>query len=124
VPDGWVFLRVSGVFEMAVPQSRIYRVLHRRNADYHTFAPSALALHRQLGLEADPSQPGVLVVLRSGACWYVGDASYGGDAAHLAYCSVPPDLFSGAAPWCRGVLHGPGRLVYVISEEYLEAGAA
>lgn len=123
MPDRWVFLRLSAAAEVAIPQSKIHRVLHRRNEDYHAFAPSALALHRQLGFESDPSQPGVLVVLSSGACWYVGDASYGSDAAGLAYCSVPPDLFAGGPAWCRGVLHGPGRLAYVISEDYLEAGA-
>ena len=124
MPDGWVFLRVNELFEVAVPQSLIYRVLHRRNADYPAFAHSAQALHRRLGLEPDPTQPGVLVVLRSGACWYAGDASYGGDAPTLAYCAVPPDLFGGSTPWCRGILHGPGRQAYVVSEGFMEADAA
>jgi hypothetical protein len=123
LPRGWVFLRVSGSFEVAVPQDKVYKILHRSSEEYHGYAPSALALHRRFGLEADTSLPGVLVVLNSGTCWHAGDASHGDDGA-LAYLTVSPDLFGGAGPWCRGILWGPKRAVYILDEDRMEAAVA
>ena len=123
MPGGWLFLRVSGSFEVAVSQDAIYRLLPRSSEEYHAYAPSALALHRRFGLPADASLPGVLVVLNSGSCWHAGDASYADDAS-MAYLSVRPDLFGGEAPWCRGLLYGKGRAVYVVEEGGMEATIA
>jgi hypothetical protein len=123
LPRGWLFLRVSGSFEVAVPQDKVYRILHRLSEEYHAYAPSALALHRRFALEADTSLPGVLVVLNSGVCWHAGNASYGDDSA-LAFLTVSPDLFGGTRPWCRGILWSNERAVYIVDEERMEAAVA
>lgn len=118
----WVFLKVNGDVEVAVPQSDIHRILHRGDGDYHLFAPSAVALHRLLGQPGDSALPGLVVVLKDGASWYAGDADLMGAHEAVTYLAVPGDLLKAARPWCRGILWGDQRRAYVLDAASLGSG--
>jgi hypothetical protein len=121
VEQCWLLLQVSREVEVAVELSRVHRVLHRRSPGFEAHAAQALALARYLKEPPDPSLPGVVVVLSSGANWYAGDAGLGSPSRGLAFRPVPPDLLSESPPWCRGVLAGDGHWAYVLEPGVLEA---
>lgn len=120
LPQGWVFFRVNPRVELAVPQERVFRILHQADPEYPVYAAAALAPHERLGLPADPSRNGILALFASGACWAVEDASFGDARQKLTYLAVPQDLFGEARPWCRGVLRGEHRWAWVTDPESLE----
>ncbi len=104
--EGWVFLKVNGDVQVAVPISSVHRVLHRSDEDYSAHASTASDLSRELGVAHDASLPGVLVLLSNGRCWYAGDVLLGESVHPLRYESVSPDLLKASPGWCRGILWG------------------
>jgi hypothetical protein len=122
--EGWLLLQVGLDLEIAIEPAWVHRLLHRQTNEYAEYAPIAFALDRVFLQTPDRSQPGIIVVLSSGACWYVGDATLVDSRDGLTYLSVPPDLFGGVRPWCRGVLSGGGHWAYVADQEGLGSAIA
>jgi hypothetical protein len=124
MPEGWLLLQIGRNLEIAIEPAWVYRLLHRQAREYAEYAPIARALDRAFSQALDRSQPGIIVVLADGACWYVGDAILVDSRNGLSYLSVSPDLFGNRTPWCRGVLYGEGHWAYVADKEGLEAAIA
>ncbi len=118
--EGWILLKVTRDVEVAVRQASVHRVLDRHSPDYAAHASVAKALHAVLGLPADRSQPGVIVLMSDGACWYAGDAAFAGERTHLRFVPVAGDLFATSPPWCRGLLLGEDTLAFAADSPSLE----
>jgi|WetSurMetagenome_2_1015567.scaffolds.fasta_scaffold28940_2 hypothetical protein len=113
---GWLFLSVSEGVELALPSTSVHRVVDRGNPDFEGFKVEAVDMAAFLGAEPDPSLPQVIVVLRSGAAWLVGDASLQNERESLAYLRLRPDYLRITPPWCRGVLRDARHWAYVVEE--------
>lgn len=124
MPEGWLLLQIGRNLEIAIEPAWVHRLLHRQADDYAEYAPIARALDRVFSQTLDRSQPGIIVVLTNGACWYVGDAMLVDSRNRLSYLSVHPDLFGDEPPWCRGVLFGEGHWAYVADRDALESAIA
>ena len=122
--EGWLLLKIGRNLEIAIEPAWVHRLLHRQANEYAEYAPIACALDRVFSQPLDKSQPGIIVVLTNGTCWYVGDAILVDSRDGLSYLSVSPDLFDGDRPWCRGVLSGQGHWAYVADKEGLESAIA
>lgn len=113
---GWLILKVGTATELALSQSAVHRLVHRGDPEFPTRIPEAVDMGAFLGCGLDPSLPGVIVALESGACWLVGDAVLQDPGEALNYISLPADLFAQDPPWSRGVLVGGSRWAYVAEE--------
>jgi hypothetical protein len=113
---GWLFLSVAEGVELALASSSVHRVVDRGNPDFEGFKAEAVDLAAFLEVEPDRTLPQVIVVLRSGAAWLVGDASLQRERESLAYLSLRPEYLASAPPWCRGVLRDPTHWAYVVEE--------
>lgn len=113
---GWLFLKVGPDTELALPPAAVYRLVHRADPEFSGRLPEAVDMGNFLGCGLDPSLPGVIVALESGASWLVGDAVLQGQGEGLRYHALPGDLFAQLPPWTRGVLVGGERWAYVVEE--------
>ncbi len=120
----WLFLSVGPGLEVALSQGAVHRLVHRDDPEFEALLPESLDLAAALGSAPDPSLPGILVRLASGATWLAGDAALQRSAEALRYIALSPDLFAQQPPWCRGILEGEGRWAYVVDEEALHRAAA
>ncbi len=121
---GWLFLKVGTATELALSQSAVHRLVHRGDPEFSSRTPEAVDMGAFLGCGLDPSLPGVIVALESGACWMVGDAVLQEPGEGLNYLSLPGDLFAQDPPWSRGVLVGDSRWAYVVEELAMERDRA
>ncbi|MGC8722844.1 MAG: hypothetical protein ACP5VF_03105 [Acidobacteriota bacterium] len=119
--EPWLLVQVGDALELALPFLQVRRVLHRQERDFESYASQAEDLAHCLGVAPRAGLPGVLILLNSGACWRAGGVLLPDGRERLTYLSLPGDLFRGRA-WCRGVLSGQGRWVYVVNEEGLGEG--
>jgi hypothetical protein len=124
MPEGWLLLQIGRNLEIAIEPTWVHRLLHRQAEEYAEYAPIARALDRAFSQGLDRNQPGIIVVMTDGTCWYVGDAMLVDSRNGLSYLRVPPDLFGSERPWCRGVLSGEGHWAYVADKEGLESAIA
>lgn len=112
----WLFLLVANGVEIAVPNSAVYRLLHRDDPDFQSHLEGSLDLAAFLGTDKDSNLPGVVVLLASGQVWLVGDARMQGPQERVSYLTLRPELFADSRPWCRGVLVGEDRWAFVVEE--------
>ncbi len=119
----WLFLSVGPGLEVALPQGAVHRLVHRDDPEFKSLLPESLDLAAALGSAPDPTLPGILVRLASGAIWRAGDATLHRSDEALRYIALSPDLFALQPPWCRGILEGGGRWAYVVDEEALRRAA-
>jgi len=112
VAGQWLHLAVTSGWDVVVPLASASRLLHRGDPDFALWADEAVSLADRLGVEADPTLPGVVVLAADGERWLVGDArvdpSFPG-----TFHPVPAWLFERQPAWCRGVLVREGGWSFV-----------
>lgn len=121
MPGRRFYLKVARECEIALPLEAVERVVHRANPDYGELSPQAWSLAAALGVTPDQKLPGVLVLLRGGACWHAGEALFGEEGENVKFMAVPPCLLDRQPPWCTGVLEFGGRWAFVADPGALEA---
>ena len=121
MPERWLYLKVAPECEVALPFEAVERVVHRADPDYGELSPQAWSLAAALGVTPDHKLPGVLVLLKGGACWHAGEALFRGEGEKARFMAVAPCLLDSQPPWCTGVFEFGGRWAFVADPGALEA---
>ena len=121
MPERWLNLKVAPECEVALPLEAVERVVHRADPDYGELSPQAWSLAAALGVTPDQKLPGVLVLLKGGACWHAGEALFRAEGEKARFMAVAPCLLDSKHPWCTGVFEFENRWAFVANPGALEA---